>query len=816
MSGFGDFAPHYLAAGWSPLPLRHNSKWPPPDGTTGNDGAYVSGADLQDWLDHGVPEGENQPSRSADEVRGGNIALRLPKNVVALDVDAYGEKPGAQTFARLQQTLGALPPTWRSSARTDGTSGIYLFRLPDGVESDFGDTGPGIETLRWNHRYAVVAPSLNPLSGTQYVWWWGAQMTKAPRVDQLPELPGAWVEHLRQQGAGAKTHAEDVPHDAYDEMPEGEKQRIDAFVASSIDGIQADLRESASWKVGHTDPRGRGWEKLQADKALRLAMIAKADWNALTLDQAWKLFSDAAPTGGGWGPSDVAGKWRSQVARADAAPFPAAPPEMTGLLGGLRGGVDPDDAPAVTEQVQANWKRYSWDDIGNARRLAALHGTELRHVLETDTWVVFRDGVWEDSMVGGEKLALDLFDRLQKLEAPLYSDEKRDKPTGKGKTSDREEFLQWAREQRYVGKIKAAATALRFTGDVAAHVDDFDTNPLLLNVRNGVLDLVSGALLDHSPELMQRMKAPVEYDPEARAPRWEAFLERVHPSADMRNYLQRIAGYSITGDTREHAVFLHHGGTNNGKSVFLEVITEMLGRYHAMIPPETLLSKKQSQHPTDIADMEGRYWLSLDETALGARFDEGLIKRLAGGTKLKARKMNKDFHEFRMSGKVHIFTNHPPHINHDAATIRRLHMIEWPVRIPDAEVDKLLAAKIIASELPGVLAWAVRGVQQWQQHGLAKPAEAQMDVAEFVEEEDEFGRWLALRTAPSDHMTPTDTLYRNYRGWAEAGNIQAINVMTFGRALRQRSVENARGTGGVRGWKLALKDPTTMMEHVSK
>lgn len=802
MSGYGEYAGHYFDAGWAPLPLPRNQKFPPPDGTTGAEAPYPGKPDVAFW---------------AAEHPDGNIAIRLPKNVVGIDVDAYDDKAGAQTLARLQQNLGALPPTWRSSARTDGVSGIYLFRLPDGVEAEFGDVGPGIETLRWNHRYAIVAPSLNPKSGTQYVWWWGPQMTKAPRVDQLPELPMAWVEHLREQaGATRAKHIEDVPHDAYDDLSESERQRIDAFVASSIDGIQSDLRESASWPDGHTDGRGRGWEKLQADKALRLAMLAKADWNALTLEQAFKLFTDAAPTGGKWGPGDVAGKWRSQLARADAAPFPVAPPPVTGLLGGLKGGVDPDDDAPVTEELASSWKRYSWDDIGNADRLAALHGSNLRHVLETDTWVIWRDGVWEDSSIGGEKLALDMLRQLPKLEAPLYSDEKRDKPTGKGQTSDREEFLQWCREQRYAGKIRAAATTLRYTGEVAAHVDDFDKNPLLLNVRNGVLDLLSGALLEHSPELMMRMKAPVAYDPDAKAPRWEAFLERVQPVAEMRGYLQRVVGYSITGDTREHAVFLHHGETNNGKSVFLEVFSAVLGGYHAMIPPQTLLSKKQEQHPTDIADMEGRYWLSLDETQLGARLDEGLMKRLTGGTKIKARKMNKDFHEFRMSGKPHIFTNHVPHINHDPATIRRLHMILWPVRIPDAEVDKMLAAKIIASELPGVLAWAVRGTQLWQQHGLAKPAEAELDVASFVEEEDEFGLWLSSRTAPSDYLTPTELLYKSYRNWAEAGNITPVNSMTFGRTMRQRGFVPGRGTGGARGWKLGIKDPTTALGHVGR
>lgn len=180
----------YRAAGWTGvIPLPPRAKADPPRGVTGNVAFWPSYADCASWADG--REG------------AGNIALRLPHGVIGLDVDNYDGKPGAATFAAAEAHLGALPATWRATSRGDGISGIRLYRVPEGLAWP-GQLGPATEIIQHRHRYAVVWPSVHP-EGRTYRWISpdGLTSTGVPDVDQLPELPPAWVEGLNRGDATA-------------------------------------------------------------------------------------------------------------------------------------------------------------------------------------------------------------------------------------------------------------------------------------------------------------------------------------------------------------------------------------------------------------------------------------------------------------------------------------------------------------------------------------------------------------------------------------------------------------------------------------
>lgn len=183
----------YRRAGWDgvvPLPVR--AKKPVPSGWTGGEGAWPSGGDVQAWIDG--PQG------------AGNVALRLPGDVVGIDVDAYPGKSGGATLAEAEARYGALPETWRSGSREDAVSGIRLYRIPAGTVfkgQPWGRNG-GIEMIQRHHRYAVVWPSIHPETGREYVWLApdGGRGIGVPRPADLPELPAAWAEGLAVGGAG--------------------------------------------------------------------------------------------------------------------------------------------------------------------------------------------------------------------------------------------------------------------------------------------------------------------------------------------------------------------------------------------------------------------------------------------------------------------------------------------------------------------------------------------------------------------------------------------------------------------------------------
>ena len=188
----------YWAAGWrGVLPLPANAKGPVPRGYTGWAGVEPSWPDVMTWIESGV-----------GRYAAGNIALRLPRGVYGLDVDAYGNKGGAAALAALESTLGALPATWCVSSRDDGISGIRLFRGDPGPDRRWRDEpgghGAGIEAIHFGHRYAVTYPSVHPETGAKYVFrgtgGLHVEIDEIPRIGQLPELPAAWVEALSEPG----------------------------------------------------------------------------------------------------------------------------------------------------------------------------------------------------------------------------------------------------------------------------------------------------------------------------------------------------------------------------------------------------------------------------------------------------------------------------------------------------------------------------------------------------------------------------------------------------------------------------------------
>lgn len=207
---FRDAARAYIDRGWSGvLPLPARAKGAPPAGYTGAGGTDPSRADVQTWVD-------SRPES--------NVALRLPATVLALDVDAYGDKPGAATLARLEGELGPLPATVLSTSRSDGTSGIRLYRVP--VRPNWSDAGPGLEVIHHAWRYVVVWPSIHP-SGAVYRWIdqrTGEVLDGPPSPEDLPEAPSAWVEHLASDTSSpTKADADGDEVRAWlDQLPAGE------------------------------------------------------------------------------------------------------------------------------------------------------------------------------------------------------------------------------------------------------------------------------------------------------------------------------------------------------------------------------------------------------------------------------------------------------------------------------------------------------------------------------------------------------------------------------------------------------------------
>jgi putative DNA primase/helicase len=274
---------------------------------------------------------------------------------------------------------------------------------------------------------------------------------------------------------------------------------------------------------------------------------------------------------------------------------------------------------------------------------------------------------------------------------------------------------------------------------------------------------------------------------------WDAFLHRIFGNSEaLIEYVQRLIGYCLTGDVSEQILPIFWGTGANGKSTLVNIIFAMLGLDYSMkAPPDLLMVKRNESHPTERADLFGKRFVACIETDEHKRLAESLVKDLTGGDRLRARRMREDFWEFTPSHKAILCTNHKPVIRGtDYAMWRRIHLVPFNVTIPEVERDKKLGEKLSA-ELPGILAWAVRGCLAWQRDGLGTPSEVVEATMVFRSQQDVLGQFMDECCHNGEKaQSRASVLYAAYKLWAdENGERVIMSQRSFGLALTERGIE---------------------------
>ncbi|CAJ3063157.1 Phage-plasmid primase P4-like [Burkholderia pseudomallei] len=336
----------------------------------------------------------------------------------------------------------------------------------------------------------------------------------------------------------------------------------------------------------------------------------------------------------------------------------------------------------------------------------------------------------------------------------------------------------------------------------ASITDEWDADRLALNTPGGVVDLRTGRLRPN--ERVDRMTKLATATPRGDCPRWLAFLDDVTGGdAGLQAYLQRVAGYALTGSTEEHATFFLYGTGANGKSVFLNTLSTILGDYAGNAPMDMFMDTRSDRHPTDLASLRGARFVSAIETEQGRRWAESRLKSLTGGDPISARFMHQDFFLYLPQFKLFIAGNHKPSIrNIDEAMRRRIHLIPFTVTIPPERRDPHLQQKLLA-ERDGILAWAVQGCLEWQRRGGLDRDQQVVDATnEYFEAEDALGRWLDERcVCQASGTSLTAELFRDWKQWAEEAGEFTGSQRRFADLLITRGFERWRNSMGVRGFR---------------
>ncbi len=437
-------------------------------------------------------------------------------------------------------------------------------------------------------------------------------------------------------------------------------------------------------------------------------------------------------------------------------------------------------------------ERHNLTDVGNAERFIDRCGEDVRHDHKRRRWFC-----WD-----GQRYQSDARGRVERLARGTARAIFQEVATAKD-ADQRGKLASWALRSEFERSLRAMLWVARTWEGVAVLPDEFDRDPMLLNCKNGTLDLRTGELREPRRADLITKVAAAAYDAAATCPRFDKFLNQImRGKPELLGYLRRLAGYFLTGLNDERAFFLGYGAQgDNGKTTFAELLRQLLGDYGATAATQTFLEQKNERVRDDLAQLPGARLVVAMEVPANQQLAEALMKQLTGGEDyVKARPLYGEYFEFKPQFKVLLMTNHKPVIRGTENAIwNRIHLIPFDVVIPAEEQDEKLLGKL-RGELPGVLAWAVRGCREWQERKLDPPEEVRGATREYRTEMDRLGAYLTERclTGPEARVGLGE-LHADYVDWC--GQDWSLGRNNFGAALRERHFRQEKVShGSLRRW----------------
>ncbi len=373
-----------------------------------------------------------------------------------------------------------------------------------------------------------------------------------------------------------------------------------------------------------------------------------------------------------------------------------------------------------------------------------------------------------------------------------------------------------AKNDRSLAKSATASGVERYAQSdrrLATTSDAWDQDHWVLATPDGTVDLRTGTLRDASPDdhITKITACGLGND----CPTWIEFLEQAtdHDAALM-DYLQRVAGYCLTGSVKEHALFFVYGEGGNGKGTFINAIQAILSDYARVAQMDTFAASKNDKHPTEIAFLRGARLVTAQETEEDRHWADVKIKALTGGDPITAHFMRQDPFTFLPTFKLLFAGNHKPALRTVDEAIRRRFQIIPFINKP-AKPDDMLSEKLQA-EYPGILSWMIEGCLNWQKVGLQPPPVVTDATSEYFEEQNTFQQWL--NSCCEIGMSKTDTsarLFGSWKRWCESNGEKAGSSKAFAERLKTAHFkkDDTRTERRFKGLSLIVEIPDDMMRY---
>ena len=440
----------------------------------------------------------------------------------------------------------------------------------------------------------------------------------------------------------------------------------------------------------------------------------------------------------------------------------------------------------VRQEIVEN-QSHILGDIDNARYFKSMFEGEFLYCHSNHKWLRFTGMRWEWCLKGEEIGAAKLIAKsLIEKAGELFKID----PTGAMSKA----WQAHAKNTRNSGRILAMLELTASEpGMSIANVSELDSQPMLLGVRNGVLDLKQMILLSSDPTLLISRQVNAEYNPAASCPLWLNFLrETFLDDQDLIDYVQKALGYSLTGDVSEELLHFCFGHGKNGKSVMANVIVNIMGDY-VQTANFDLLALKESGATNDIARLAGARLVMANETRENQRLDDQKLKALVSTEKITARFMYGEFFEFWPQFKIWLRGNYKPIITDSSeGAWRRIRLLPFENKIPPEKTDYMLEQKLLA-EKEGILAWMVDGCHRWQKERLKPPKRVEDASRVYREDSDMLGEFLEdCCLTGAGFQEGQKPVYWAYKYWCLKNGTHYLAQKSFSRQLGSRGIDTQR------------------------
>lgn len=621
----------------------------------------------------------NIPGGKSDEPL--NAALRYAAHDLAVVPIPYGEKaPRMKDWPRLASKDAGQIERWFPAGQplnlgiaTGEASAVFV------LDVDVGDNGPEtLAELEQRHGALPATPmQLTPTGGRHYLF----KLPEGAPIKNSVKTLGAGLD-VRGKGGVIVAAPSVHPNGGHYQWGEGlAPWDLPAAKAPAwlIELIRADDRPP-------TKPKPPGGER-------RGARVEQGSRNNSLFKEASRL------RGAGHDEEQVEALLQIYNRKVCDTPLPAE--EVAAV------------AASAMRYAPNQW--FEMNDTGNALRFARDHAGSVRYVEDAGIWRTWTSTHWQDDAAGLAVMRL-ASETVEGMKAEVET------------TTNAEVAKALKRHARASGdraRLRAMTDVAASLPGMAARSTDFDQLPGQLVVANGVIDLTSGELLPHDPARLTTRCLPTAYVPEAAAPRFAAFMERVQPDLEVRTFLQRYLGQALHGRRDEQIMTWWHGRGRNGKSVLSDALLGLLPGYAVECPSSTFLNddKRAPNAPRpDIIRLQGARLVLGSEVADGRRADGALLKELTGNATKTVRALYKEEVTFPITFNMAILVNPWPKADEaDDALWSRFLRVPFEVVIPLEEQVKNLDKLLVAEEAEGILAWLVRGAVDYTKHGLPIP-----------------------------------------------------------------------------------------------